>query len=81
MPVGVAVVLASSNARAGTPSAKMRFPVADEVVLLVDPVLLGTSDLPDFVRFPSSNCPMVEMLLPAFPPTMKEGEARLQQPV
>lgn len=41
MPVGVAVVLASSNARAGTPSAKMRFPVADEVVLLVDPVLLA----------------------------------------
>jgi hypothetical protein len=27
MPVGVAVVLASSNARAGVPSAKMRFPV------------------------------------------------------
>ena len=27
MPVGVAAVLASSNARAGVPSAKMRFPV------------------------------------------------------
>jgi hypothetical protein len=30
MPVGVAVVLASSHARAGVPSAKMRFPRAEQ---------------------------------------------------